>query len=806
MAILAFQMTPLFAEERSISASALEVDPGTGCVTLRIPLGPGVGGPGFTYVPSLIGRFAPHAVCDGSPGAQVLLSPTGFELSPGHLEWRTGPGESGADSLMARWVFPDGSGGSTGGRRSPADPREILTSFGYGPEVSGCKVVAGVAGDLLLALPGGSGPRTAPSAFLVIRGGRAFEYRPGPSGTGRFRLAEVRDPSGGRLTFTYDPNQVDFLAAGDGTRVRVALAGRNPTAPVAALAGPVADPQALSQAFLDTEARLHITYEGAGSLASYTVLAMTHPDEEPGKALDAFRDALQVTHVLDEATGESIRIGYGKGPTVEHPGPLGTLSFAPTVLTDIASDHCALSIDWEAAPCQRPEPGEGPAWRFCATAVRKREGAAAGEPSRHFRHFALGPGAPCQTHVRNRWNLGDLAGDGDGPIPTFELDSQTLSLVPVPGQLTRWVPMRPGDPGDPPDLHTLGRPGLRGGAFRQPLPKWPGGISYDPAKGEATMEAFSGRTPPLGASGRVMQPGEALFHGPGLLAQEIAKNQQAIQETSQRTAALMGSAVPPAPSSAMMARAQWDLRMANLDEMFRNQQRAQQAAIERAKEAHARQVQEAIAAPTVPTHPSNLEMIEYLRPLATSMGGKEGSALVLIWDWVGLGAVGPSHSVGHAALAIKGSSHEWKIIQSQFPHEPGGVPKPLGPNVLISRPSDLIREEGGRRPESAFLVSVPNLGGLIGGAMADLGKGQWFMNPPFMGNSTNCAYGIILSLRDGGVSLGGMWANQTLIIPGTPYTPRDLRTALAREAEFNVIHPYKIHHKNELVDEIDWGR
>lgn len=790
----------------------MEVDPGTGCVTLRIPMGPGVGSPGFQYVPSLIGRFAPQVGLAGSPGSPVLLAPAGFELSPGHLDWRTGPGESGEEALVARWVFPDGSGGRTGGRSAPADPREVLARFGYGregtavgPDVPGCKVVAGVAGDLLLALPG-SGPRTAPSAFLVIRGERAFEYRPGPSGTGRFRLVEVRDPSGGRLTFTYGPNQVDFQAAGDATRVRVALEGRAPTAPVPALGRPGQDLEAPSQASLDTEARLQVTYEGQEPLASYTVLAMAGPDEGPGKTPEAFRDAMQVTRVQDETTGESIRIGYGRGPGVEHPGPLGTRSFAPTVLTDIASDERALRIEWEAVPWERPGPGGGPAWRFGATAVRKQDGGGIEEPSRQFRHFALGPGVPCRTHVRNRWNLGNPAGDGDGPIPTFELDSRTLSLVPVPGQLTRWVRMRPGDPGDPPDLHTLGRPGLRGGAFRQPYSKWPGGITYDPSKREATMEAISGPTPPLGASGRVMQPGEALFHGPGLLAQQIAKNQKDIQETSQRTAALLGPAIPPPIPSATMAQAQWDQQKARLDEMFRNQQRAQQAAIERAKEEHARQVLETIAPPTGPTHPSNIGTIEFLRPIATSMAGKEGSVLILIWDWAGLGVVGPGHSVGHAALAIKGVKNEWKIIQSQFPHEPGGVSKPHGPNVLISRPSELIREEGGRKPESAFLVSVPNLGGLIGEVMADLGKGNWFVNPNLMGNSTNCTYGIIQSLRAGGVPLSSMWANQTLIIPGSPYTPRDLRTALARDADFNVIHPYKIHHQNNLVDEIDWER
>jgi hypothetical protein len=73
-------------------------------------------------------------------------------------------------------------------------------------------------------------------------------------------------------------------------------------------------------------------------------------------------------------------------------------------------------------------------------------------------------------------------------------------------------------------------------------------------------------------------------------------------------------------------------------------------------------------------------------------------------------------------------------------------------------------------------------------------------------DATNCTYGIIRSLRDGGVPLSGMWANQTLVIPGAPYTPRDLRTAFMRDLPFNIIHPYKIYHQNQLIDEISWEK
>ncbi len=781
-------------------ASVLEVDPGTGAATLRIPLGPGVGGSGVRYVPALLGRFAPH----GGPGPAPSAA-SGFELSPGHLHCRWDCGEAGAKVLSARWTLPDGTGGGTGGAAPQADPRDLLAPFGYGPDAACGPAVGGLAGDLLLPLAG-----SGPGGFLVLRAGRAFEYRPDPSGAHHFRITEVRDTEGGRLTFTYGPSRVDFEAASEAAKVRVVLAGRAPAAPVPALDGPGQDPDTPSLAFLDTEARIRVTYEGPAP-GSFSLTAMARPGEAGpgGIAPEFFRGALQVTGVLDESTGETLRLGYGRAPALERPGPLGTRSFAPTVLTDFASDQRALHLEWEGAPVQDLS-GQESGWRLAARGVQELGDGAKG-PVRHFRHFALGAGAPvpCRTLVRDRWNLGKEPGGSEGPIPTFELDEGTGILVAVPGHLTRWICQGPGDPGDPPDLHDLGRPGLRGGAARQPYFKWPGGISYDPIKREATMEVFSAPVPPLGASGRVPQPGEALFHGPGLMAHEIAKNALEIQQTSQRTAALIGPPMPPPPSIADMVKTQSDLQQARMDEMFRNQQRAQLAAIEKAKEEHLRQVQEVMAPPspaTPPTHPTNLEMIEFLRPISSSMAGKAGSALVLIWDWKGLGVIGENHSVGHAALAIKGSDDQWRIIQSQFPHEPGGASKPHGPNILIFRPHRVFLEEGGRKPDSAFRVEVPDLGGLAGAAIADLEKNHWFLDPGYLGNSTNCTHGIIQSLRAGGVPLSSMWANHTLIIPGTPYTPRDLRTALARDADFNVLHPYKIYHQNNLIDEIDWEK
>jgi hypothetical protein len=205
-------------------------------------------------------------------------------------------------------------------------------------------------------------------------------------------------------------------------------------------------------------------------------------------------------------------------------------------------------------------------------------------------------------------------------------------------------------------------------------------------------------------------------------------------------------------------------------------------------------------------HPRNQTGIDALHPLTMTMKGKPGHVMVMIWDWQGAGVVGPDHSVGHAALAIKDPNGEWRIVQSQFPHGPGEPSNATGPNISIFRPSELRREEGGRKPNSAFLVTVPNMGGLASAGIDDLQRGRWLPDPNLAKDATNCTYGIIRSLRDGGVPLIGMWANQTLVIPGAPYTPRDLRTALMRDLPFNIIHPYKIYHQNQLIDEINWEK
>jgi hypothetical protein len=202
----------------------------------------------------------------------------------------------------------------------------------------------------------------------------------------------------------------------------------------------------------------------------------------------------------------------------------------------------------------------------------------------------------------------------------------------------------------------------------------------------------------------------------------------------------------------------------------------------------------------------NQRVINMLEPFAKEWNGRQGDVLVLIWDWQQLGIKGAEGSVGHAALAIRETGGAWVIVQSQFPHGPGEDSATLGPNVTIAGPKKLLMEENGRKPDSAFLVTVPDLGALAEDAIADLKKTFWFVAPAYVKDSTNCTSGIVHSLRAGGVQMSSMWANQTLIVPAFPYTPRDLRTALAREAPFNVIHKYKVHHQSGMIDAIDWTR
>jgi hypothetical protein len=201
--------------------------------------------------PALLGRFAPQvglaspSLASG-PLAQgpTLLAPTGFELSPGTLDLWLGPGTPTASCPVARWTYPDGTGGSAwGALAAEATPEIFWARFGYaggnGPAsaslrcrsaFSGQDVLSGPGGDLLLALPDGaesgrtepgeSGPMVWPSGLLAIHGGTAYEFRMAdglkPSdcttkASAQYRLSAIRSPSGEVMTFTYGCNGGDFL-------------------------------------------------------------------------------------------------------------------------------------------------------------------------------------------------------------------------------------------------------------------------------------------------------------------------------------------------------------------------------------------------------------------------------------------------------------------------------------------------------------------------------------------------------------------------------------------------------------------
>jgi hypothetical protein len=480
------------------------------------------------YIPALVGRFAPQVGLPspshtGEPVDQVptLLATTGFELSPGALDLWLGPAEASTGRPVARWTYPDGSGGSACGIfSSAATPEIIWARFGYAvtkgqTTASLHDVLSGPGGDLLRALPdmppsvtslgsgreeqGEPGPMALPSGLLAMHQGMAYEFRLAsgakPSdlttkGFAKYRLIAVRTASGEVMTFTYGPNGVDFEAAWEGEKVRVALDGMAATSPVPALDAPLSalDPAAPVMAFRDVEARLRVTYEGGKAIPGYTVIALMRPESltaEGGRISVAsgnaqadpvpFRDAMQVACVQEDGSGESITFGYGKAQAVSFAGPYGTQSFAPTVLQEIAGSGRTLRLEWEGQSCPRQtEIGGGvapwAAWSFGVAELHDRDldGAAGtyrrsvprlGNGVRQSRHFALEcnpqSATSCKTYVRDRWEFGATGTSGteaatqepqrrlpydyEGDIPTFMLDPQALTLVPVPGQLTRWL-------------------------------------------------------------------------------------------------------------------------------------------------------------------------------------------------------------------------------------------------------------------------------------------------------------------------------------------------------------------------------
>ena len=157
---------------------------------------------------------------------------------------------------------------------------------------------------------------------------------------------------------------------------------------------------------------------------------------------------------------------------------------------------------------------------------------------------------------------------------------------------------------------------------------------------------------------------------------------------------------------------------------------------------------------------SNQTCLVVLSPVAERSEGVPGDVLVMIWVWKNLGLAGPSHSVGHVAAAIRNRSGEWKVVQSRFPHGPNGESRTTGPNTTIAGLTDLRATEGGRLPDTAFRLTLPNLGAYAKAAMKDLRRPIWNWDPRWRSNltekpdsETNCTFGVIEALKAGGARL-----------------------------------------------------
>ena len=359
----------------------LEVDPASGAVSLYVPLGPGIGRTGLRYNPALVGRFAPQVGhSDGGEGGResVLLATTAFELSPGVLDLPlagAGGYERTEAPLVARWTYPDGTGGSSiGVNASGLDPRSIMSRFGHCPSVeSGClprrtsdppspPVIQGSAGEFLLTLfdetrwpakqvafAGDRDPWMVPSCVLAVRGDLAYEYSFAGSwkrasqpveAYAHYRLSSIRSTTGEAMSFTYGENGVDFEAEWEATRLRVTLAGLEVARPVPALdaCSLGMGPETPDRACRDVGARLRLTYEGTQAGPGYTIIAMVRPEGPASQAptlaspVDSFRSNLQVSLIQADGSEEAVQFQYENAPS---PEASGEPAFAVTVLREL---------------------------------------------------------------------------------------------------------------------------------------------------------------------------------------------------------------------------------------------------------------------------------------------------------------------------------------------------------------------------------------------------------------------------------------------------------------------------------------
>jgi hypothetical protein len=363
----------------------------------------------------------------------VLRSATGFELSPGTLDLSLVPGDGSATIPVARWTYPDGTGGRTRGEPyAQATAPSFWAAFGYAavqgetaaPTLSGTAfpvdlAFSGLGGDVLLALPEAAGPAAGlglegkgapgqgsfPSRLLAVRGELAYEYQlvkcrqphATAANSAHYRLSAIRAATGETVTFAYGPNGVDFEAAWEAVKVRVTLAGTSADTAVPALDGVHSDLDSTTQSLAcrGVEAQLQITYEGPETIPGYVITALVGPEafaaegvlaEGGHEALgrvpvnpDRFRHALQVSRIEGWPSGEAITFGYAKAFDVSRAGSTGTLGMAPTLLREIALPGRTLALGWEGRPQSR-QGGEssgdettGITWSFGVAALHDQD-------------------------------------------------------------------------------------------------------------------------------------------------------------------------------------------------------------------------------------------------------------------------------------------------------------------------------------------------------------------------------------------------------------------------------------------------
>ena len=202
----------------------------------------------------------------------------------------------------------------------------------------------------------------------------------------------------------------------------------------------------------------------------------------------------------------------------------------------------------------------------------------------------------------------------------------------------------------------------------------------------------------------------------------------------------------------------------------------------------------------------NQRAIATLKPIAENRQGQKGDVLVMIWSWKRTGGLMPHSSVGHVAAAVQDGKGEWKIIQSQFPHGPGGPSCTTGPNTTIAELDRLRRAEDGHTPNAAYRVTVPNIGAYAKAAILDLRKPTWNWDPRWRSSihgmpdsETNCTYGVITALEAGGASFSGLTASK-LLTPILCWLPSDLADYLDHAKSFNVLREIKKPSEQWFVD------